>query len=85
MSKLEFLILSILLSNGAVSKFSGMTVTDIITAENLNHHITTIHNHLKAFCKQGLVAVGAKDGKALTFYITSKGIQKLKEEREYEK
>ncbi len=85
MSKLEFLILSIFLSNAAVSKFSGMTVIDILTAEDLNYHITTIHNHLKTFCKKGFVCEGAKDGKALTFYITSAGIQKLKEEKENEK
>lgn len=85
MSKLEFLILSILLSNAAVSKFSGMTVNDILAAEDLSYHFTTIHNHLKAFCKHGIVSVGAKDGKALTFYITSTGIQKLKEEKEDEK
>jgi Fe2+ or Zn2+ uptake regulation protein len=82
---MEFLLLSILLSNNAISKMSGMTVSDILAAEDMNYKENTFYKQLKAFNDQGLVGIGAKERRALTFYITNSGIRKLKEEKEDEK
>jgi hypothetical protein len=82
---LEFLILSILLSNNATGKFSGMTVADILSTEDFSYKENTFYKQLKDFCVKGTVCIGAKEGRALTFYITNLGIQKLKEEKENEK
>jgi DNA-binding MarR family transcriptional regulator len=85
MSRLEFLILSILECNNAISKFSGMAVSEILAAEELGYKENTCYKQLKDFSKQGLVRIGAKEGRALTFFITHEGIKKLMEERENEK
>lgn len=85
MNKIEFLILSILLSNGAVGKLNAMTVKDIIAAEGLKYGSSAIYKHLQSFQNKGFVNPGLKEGKAFTFYITKAGIQKLKEEKEDEK
>jgi hypothetical protein len=85
MNKLEFLILSILMSNNAVLKIRGMTVEEIIAAEELDCKVNTFYKQLKTYCDHGTVGIGAKDGRKVTFYITKTGIQKLKEEKEDEK
>ena len=84
MSKFEFMILSILLSNNAINSMSAMTAKDICTAENLGYERNTYYKRLKAFHDQGLVGIGAQERRSMTFYITKLGIQKLKEVKEDE-
>ena len=84
MNKTEFLILSILVANNATSKMSGMTAKDILTTENLQYKDNTFYKQLKGLSELGLVGIGAKEVRTLTFYITKSGIQKLKEEKEDE-
>lgn len=85
MSKFDFMILSILLSNNAINKMSAMTTKDICASENLGYERNTYYKRLKAFHDQGLVGIGAQERRSMTFYITQAGIHKLKEEKEDEK
>lgn len=81
LSRLEFLVLSILETNEAISRFTGMTSYEIATADQLGYKENTIYKQLKLFEKNGFVQTGAKDGKSLTFYITDLGKCKLREEK----
>ncbi|MDF2844770.1 MAG: hypothetical protein K0R00_3196 [Herbinix sp.] len=81
MNKVEFIVLSILYQNEAVSRLKGLSVKDILTIEKLNLKENTLYKQLKTFQQQGFVGTGAKEGKALTFYITKAGIKKLEEEQ----
>ena len=73
-------MLSILNSNGADSKYQAMSVQEIKEAECLEYEPDTFYRQLKKFVIDGLVGQGAKDGHAHTYYITSKGIDSLKED-----
>ena len=84
MNKSEFLILSILSTNEATGYMSGMTAKDILLCENLSFKENTFYKLLKALCDRGLVCVGAKEIRSLTFYITKSGLEALREEKQDE-
>jgi predicted transcriptional regulator len=75
------LILSILYSGAALNRHTAMTVSEIIATENFDYQENTFYKYLKKFLIEGFVSNGIKEGKALTFYITTEGIKKLEEER----
>lgn len=79
MSRFGFLLLSILHSNDADSKYQAMTAQEIKDAENLNYELDTFYRQLRKFVLDGLVGQGAKDGKANTYYITPKGVELIEE------
>jgi len=84
LDKTTFLVLSILFADNAVGKMSGMTVKDILKTENLNYKENTFYKILRSLNSYGWVGIGAKEGRALTFYITKSGISKILEEKEDE-
>ncbi|WP_455714649.1 hypothetical protein [Anaerosporobacter sp.] len=79
MSRLEFIVLSILCNNEATSKFQSMTVLEIQQTENFEYESNTFYKLLKRFVELGAVGVGAKDGRANTYYITKKGKEMIEE------
>lgn len=79
MSRLGFLILSILHSNGADNKYQAMTVQEISDSETLSYEPDTFYRQLKKFVLDGTVGQGAKDGKCNTYYITPKGVEMIEE------
>ncbi len=85
MNKTNFLILSILKSHNAISKIRGMTVKDILCMDNLPYKENTFYKLLRDMCAEGMIKVGAKEGRALTFYITETGIKRMEEAKEDEK
>ncbi len=85
MSKIEFVILSILSSRAATGKMVGMTVQDIQAADDIFCYKSNVYyKQLKALEQLGMVDVGSKQARAMTFYITKTGLEKLKEEKEHE-
>ncbi|WMJ88893.1 hypothetical protein [Anaerocolumna sp. MB42-C2] len=81
-NRLQLLILSILSGNEAFSRNTGMTVNEIITAEEIGYKGNTFYKYLKEFQEKGYVSLGAKEGNAMTFYITPQGLEALKEEKD---
>ena len=61
MNRFGFLVLSILNSNGADSKYQAMSVQEIKEAECLEYEPDTFYRQLKKFVIDGLVGQGAKD------------------------
>lgn len=78
MNRLGFLILSVLSKNNAVSRLSAMTVREIAEAEEFGYKENTLFKVITEFEAEGFVAVGLKEGRAKTFYITDRGIEILK-------
>ncbi|WFR55383.1 hypothetical protein QA584_17430 [Anaerocolumna sp. AGMB13025] len=81
MNRIQLLILSILESNKALSRYNGMTVNEIITLEEFGYKGNTYYKYLKEFENKGYVSPGVKEGNAMTFYITPQGLEALKEEK----
>ena len=77
MNRLGFLILSVLSKNEAVGNVSAMTAKEISESENFGYKDNTIFKKLAEFETAGYIAVGYKEGKAKTFYITEKGQEML--------
>ena len=82
MTRLEFLILSILQSKNAINRFSALTVKEIASTEDFGYKSITFYKHIINLKSKGLISDGAKDGKAYTFFINQSGIKRLKEERD---
>ena len=79
MSRLDFIVLSILCNSGANNKFNSMSVSEIKNAENLEYETNTFYKILKKFVELDIVGVGVKDGRANTYYITKKGEEMIRE------
>jgi DNA-binding PadR family transcriptional regulator len=79
---LGFWILSILKHQKATVKVNGMTFYDIAATEDLGCKENTIYKQLKQFVASGYVALGVKDGRANTYYITKSGLEYLRKESE---
>ena len=84
MNRLGFLILSILNQNQAYNRIGGMTLKEISDTEDFGYKENTIYKQIRNFKENKLVAVGAKEGKAITYYITEKGREILRKERAQE-
>ncbi len=78
---LGFLILSIINDQDATGKLKGMTIKDIADTEHLDCMDNTIYKQLKQFYDAGYVAVGVKDGRANTYFITETGKEFLRKEK----
>lgn len=78
MNRLDVLILSILSRNEAFDKASAMTIKEIMDTEDFGYKENTIFKKLSSFEVLEYVALGYKEGRAKTFYITDKGRELLK-------
>lgn len=73
MNRLGFLVLSILLMNGADNRMAAMSLKEIMQTEDLDVRENTLFKKLRDYEIQGYVQKGMKDGRANTFYITDAG------------
>lgn len=73
MNRLGFLVLSVLLTNGADNRMAAMSLKEIMQTEDLDVRENTLFKKLRDYEIQGYVQKGMKDGRANTFYITEAG------------
>ena len=78
MSRLDFLILSILSKNEAFDKRSAMTIREIMEADDFGYKSNTIFKRMEAFETMGYVLPGYKEGNAKTYYLSNAGRDFLK-------
>lgn len=81
MNRLGFLVLSILKTNGATTKFSSMSVREMTETEDCGYKDNTIFKKIKEFEQSGYIGRGLKEGRADTFYITPEGCEFLEREK----
>ncbi len=79
MSRLECIILSILLSEEAVNSMSAMSVYEIADRVHHSYKADSIYRKIVELIKKNCVKIGCKDGKANTYYITEEGKTSLEE------
>lgn len=82
MNRLGFLVLSVLLANGAYNRTAAMSLKEIMQTEDLDVKENTLFKKLRDYEIQGYVKKGIKDGRANTFYITDAGKKFLKQNKE---
>ena len=81
MSRIGYLILSVLSKNQAFDKISAMTAREISEAEEFGYKINTIYKAICSFQEDGYISLGYKDGKQNSFFLTESGKKLLKEQK----
>ena len=79
MNRLGFLVLSVLLTNGADNRMAAMSLKEIVQTEDLDVKENTLFKKLRDYEIQEYVKKGIKDGRANTFYITDAGKEFLEQ------
>ena len=79
MNRLGFLVLSVLLTNGADIRMAAMSLKEIMQTEDLDVKENTLFKKLRDYEIQEYVKKGIKDGRANTFYITDAGKEFLEQ------
>ena len=79
MNRLGFLVLSVLLTNGADNRMAAMSLKEIMQTEDLDVKENTLFKKLREYEIQEYVKKGIKDGRANTFYITDAGKEFLEQ------
>ena len=79
MNRLGFLVLSVLLTNGADNRMAAMSLKEIMQSEDLDVKENTLFKKLRDYEIQEYVKKGIKDGRANTFYITDAGREFLEQ------
>ena len=79
MNRLGFLVLSVLLTNGADNRMAAMSFKEIMQTEDLDVKENTLFKKLRDYEIQEYVKKGIKDGRANTFYITDAGKEFLEQ------
>lgn len=80
--RIKYMILNLLYTQEAKSKLIAMTRKQVQQVLVENGHVyvdRTIWNKLKSMSDDGLVCEGMKNRSAKTYYISTKGIQWLKD------
>lgn len=80
--RIMYSVLNILYSNKARSKLYALTQKDIIEALAADGEMwseRTIYNKLKALEEQKFIATGLRQSNSNTYYVTSEGINWMKE------
>jgi len=75
-NRLGFLVLSVLLTNGADNRMAAMSLKEIMQTEDLDVKENTLFKKLRDYEIQEYVK---KDGRANTFYITDAGKEFLEQ------
>ena len=79
MNRLGFLVLSVLLTNGADNRMAAMSLKEIMQTEDLDVKENTLFKQLRDYEIQEYVKKGIQDGRANTFYITDAGKEFLEQ------
>lgn len=80
--RIMYSILNILFSNKANSQLYALTQVDIMEAmiaDGEKWSDRTIYNKIKELRKQGFIRTGLRKGNFNTYYITSEGVNWMKE------
>ncbi len=72
MDRLDLWILSVLQLKGADNYLVALSISEILQEDNDTTRIS-LYKHLKRLAKRNYVAIGPKDNKAQTYFITDKG------------
>ena len=79
MNRIQFIILSSLVSESADNNVNAMSIKEIIeNLHSLEHTYNSIYKHTKALLAAGYVAAGLPIGNSKTYYITQDGKDALK-------
>ena len=80
--RIMYSILNILYSNKARSKLYALTredITEALASDGETWSERTVYNKIRALVKQGYVKEGLRKSNSNTFYLTSEGIEWMKE------
>lgn len=81
-NRLGFLILCILQKKEAIDFYHGMTLRELKEIENtIKESEITFYRILKGLEEKGCIALGSKDGKSFTYFITKSGIDFLNQKK----
>lgn len=72
LSRIDYLILSTLLSNNATSTIFGLTIKEL---EITNVTRSTVWKHINSMISNNLICQSGTDGREKMYYITQKGIE----------
>lgn len=72
LSRIDYLILSTLLSNNATSAMVGLTIKELEITDVTR---TTIWKHIKFMINNGLIYQSGTNGREKMYYITQNGIK----------
>ena len=78
MNRIQFIILSCLLSESADNHVNAMSIKEIIeNLRSLEYTYNSFYKHTKALLAAGYIAAGLPAGNSKTYYITRKGKEAL--------
>ena len=78
MNRIQFIILSCMLSESADNNVNAMSIKDIIeNLRSLEYTYNSFYKHTKALLAAGYIAAGLPAGNSKTYYITQKGKEAL--------
>ncbi|MDE6232921.1 MAG: hypothetical protein K2M60_06200 [Lachnospiraceae bacterium] len=79
-SRLDFIILSILREQKALSHLTGITLREM-NLEELGYKNNTAQKRITMLKSNGKIGQGIKDGHQNTYYVTSDGLELINEEK----
>lgn len=79
LTKNDYFILDTLYNNGCFTKMCSFTLLKTTELTNLSKY--KIRDSIKMFINLGLVCEGARDVRAKTYFLSSKGIEMVEENR----
>ncbi len=78
MNRIQFIILSCMLSESADNNVNAMSIKEIIeNLRSLEYTYNSFYKHTKALLAAGYIAAGLPAGNSKTYYITRKGKEAL--------
>ena len=78
MNRIQFIILSCMLSESADNNVNAMSIKEIIAnLRSLEYTYNSFYKHTKALLAAGYIAAGLPAGNSKTYYITRKGKEAL--------
>ena len=78
MNRIQFIILSCMLSESADNNVNAMSLKEIIeNLRSLEYTYNSFYKHTKALLAAGYIAAGLPAGNSKTYYITQKGKEAL--------
>ena len=78
MNRIQFIILSCMLSESADNNVNAMPIKEIIeNLRSLEYTYNSFYKHTKALLAAGYIAAGLPAGNSKTYYITQKGKEAL--------
>ena len=79
MNRIQLIMLSVLSKVGAKNPATSISIDYIIKSVPLGKSYSTIYREINLLCQNCYISQGVKDGKFNTYFITTLGIEKLKE------